>query len=721
MQPCKGCTSSKGMPQKWEHLEVKECEPLEGSPVWGCRFRRRHGHLVPPFGDADSGVAMAIWSVPKMLQDDVCLCRRPKKEDMAPQVDQLLRPLASSSVAALQVALYEKSRAQASLGRKLFKADDPNVVERWLRHGADVWQRDSAGNIPLHVASKEVAHLLLEKCGAAAGVRNWKGQTAVRHLISLGWEVALRIPLSVLLSENLDEEDEEKKEEKRGESTRRTQEAEEAEVRVVASCPEDHHDQVLNICKGSGMFKAFGKAGDFIDALNSEATKWFDLWKAKVCQTLLVGTMHSECSEVKIICIEGGPHCDEEYRTIPDLEKAVKDDMKKQNGREVAVSSEWMPMELFERKFGSPAKVRQTFCVICKTFFAHDEFNYNLMNVFAFAHGNPQQLQNEILSVWRDYLQAGEPHELFVVTPDPPRWDVTGIHADIILAQNAEKAFSPSTLDKTSCLLRLPPSCHHLPADLIFLEEDNLAIERMTPSGILHSDGNSFQARMTKFIRLPSCNSTCISLPQIESQTMHILDHPSPHADPGLTQAVHFSSKGALMFIMVIQLMVRTHDPLGRLHYRQLLLRELALNVKKKGLLCTLKPGMFVVIIYMSRNNPGLFVPIKKLIGGKMISYNFGETRLTQINPSTSTGCNQHLWHTSPEIDWGTSFWRKKLLSISHLSTSRSSSMMTPNRFAFAAALVPNPVGVLDVRDLTRLARNPPLHTSSWPPNLATL
>lgn len=24
----------------------KECEPLEGSPVWGCRFRRRHGHLV---------------------------------------------------------------------------------------------------------------------------------------------------------------------------------------------------------------------------------------------------------------------------------------------------------------------------------------------------------------------------------------------------------------------------------------------------------------------------------------------------------------------------------------------------------------------------------------------------------------------------------------------------------------------------------------------------
>eukprot|EP00435_Cladocopium_sp_Y103_P070922 s995_g36.t1 len=81
----------------------------------------------------------------------------------------------------------------------------------------------------------------------------------------------------------------------------------EAEVLVVASCPEDHHDRVMNICKGSGMFKAFGKAGDFIDALNSGA-KWFDLWKAKVCQTVLAGTMHSECSVVRILCIQGGPN-----------------------------------------------------------------------------------------------------------------------------------------------------------------------------------------------------------------------------------------------------------------------------------------------------------------------------------------------------------------------------------------------------------------------------
>ncbi|CAL1155501.1 unnamed protein product [Cladocopium goreaui] len=111
----------------------------------------------------------------------------------------------------------------------------------------------------------------------------------------------------------------------------------------------------MAICKGSGLYKAFGKKGDFIDALKSGA-RWFDLWKTKVCQTVLVATMHAECSVVRILCIEGGPNCDEEYKSIPDLKKAVKDDMKKQNGREVEVVCEWMTMELFERNFGSQAK-----------------------------------------------------------------------------------------------------------------------------------------------------------------------------------------------------------------------------------------------------------------------------------------------------------------------------------------------------------------------------
>ena len=94
------------------------------------------------------------------------------------------------------------------------------------------------------------------------------------------------------------------------------------------------------------MSKAFGKQGDFIYALNSGAT---------VCQSVLDATLHSECSLVRILCIEGGPNCDEENAAIPALKKAVADDLKKQTGRQVEVASAWMRMELFETEFGTLA------------------------------------------------------------------------------------------------------------------------------------------------------------------------------------------------------------------------------------------------------------------------------------------------------------------------------------------------------------------------------
>jgi len=224
---------------------------------------------------------------------------------MAPQVDQLLRLLANSRVTASQVAFYEKSRAQASLGRKLFKADDPNVVERWLRHGADVWQRDSAGNVPLHVASKEVAHLLLEECGDAAGVRNFKGQTAVRHLISLGWEVALRIPLSVLLSEELDEEIEEAK---RGD---RTQEAEEdlpTRKKVIdrilgplAPSSEEFSHALEDIHRFSFLCKHLppGLEGPVLFHLISKATFSTQVLQEKL-QTMICQLFHKHGQELKL-------------------------------------------------------------------------------------------------------------------------------------------------------------------------------------------------------------------------------------------------------------------------------------------------------------------------------------------------------------------------------------------------------------------------------------
>lgn len=48
---------------------------------------------------------------------------------------------------------------EASLGRELFvatAAGHARVVEKCLRRRADPWQRDSAGNVPLHLANEEV-------------------------------------------------------------------------------------------------------------------------------------------------------------------------------------------------------------------------------------------------------------------------------------------------------------------------------------------------------------------------------------------------------------------------------------------------------------------------------------------------------------------------------------------------------------------------------------
>jgi len=171
-------------------VEVKDGESLEGSPVWGCRFRRRRG-LDSPLGR---------------------LVRDKEEEEPAQATDGLVQLLAASRVTAAQVKLGERSRAEASLGRELFvatAAGHARVVEKCLRRRADPWQRDSAGNVPLHLANEEVAHLLLDACPAASGVRNWQGQSAASHLISLGWQVAERIPLEVLLKLEIQDIEEE--------------------------------------------------------------------------------------------------------------------------------------------------------------------------------------------------------------------------------------------------------------------------------------------------------------------------------------------------------------------------------------------------------------------------------------------------------------------------------------------------------------------------------
>eukprot|EP00435_Cladocopium_sp_Y103_P056407 s250_g19.t1 len=118
------------------------------------------------------------------------------------------------------------------------------------------------------------------------------------------------------------------------------------DVKVIASCPEWCHDQMTDICSCRPLVKAFGKKGDYLDDL--DGSEWYAKWQARVVQAVTTSVqLRPECKQVKIICIEGGPHCDREYAKIPDLKKAVCREME-QLKRKVRVKCEWMSWEDFQ-------------------------------------------------------------------------------------------------------------------------------------------------------------------------------------------------------------------------------------------------------------------------------------------------------------------------------------------------------------------------------------
>ena len=52
------------------------------------------------------------------------------------------------------------------------------------------------------------------------------------------------------------------------------------EAVVCVSCPESYHDRVAELCLQQQVQKAFGKAGDMVDALSRR--EWIPKWEAKV-------------------------------------------------------------------------------------------------------------------------------------------------------------------------------------------------------------------------------------------------------------------------------------------------------------------------------------------------------------------------------------------------------------------------------------------------------
>ena len=117
-----------------------------------------------------------------------------------------------------------------------------------------------------------------------------------------------------------------------------------SEVSVVASCPEIHHDRMVDLCRKLDMVKAFGKAGDMINKLDGK--EWIPKWQARVVQAVSQAATNHSVKRIKIICIQGGSHCDAELSHQPKLKKAIDDEIKTL-GLQVSCRVEWLQFNDF--------------------------------------------------------------------------------------------------------------------------------------------------------------------------------------------------------------------------------------------------------------------------------------------------------------------------------------------------------------------------------------
>jgi len=115
-----------------------------------------------------------------------------------------------------------------------------------------------------------------------------------------------------------------------------------AEAVVVASCPEIHHDEVAAACRQVGFQKAFGKLGDMVDSLSGK--DWVAKWEAKVVMATVTKAETLGTARAKILCLQGGKYCDQEFQRQPALVRAIKTEMRDETFR---VSVEWLEIEDF--------------------------------------------------------------------------------------------------------------------------------------------------------------------------------------------------------------------------------------------------------------------------------------------------------------------------------------------------------------------------------------
>ena len=103
------------------------------------------------------------------------------------------------------------------------------------------------------------------------------------------------------------------------------------EAVVCASCPESYHDRVAEFCLQHQVQKAFGKAGDMVNAQSEK--DWIPKWEAKVVLATVAKAQTLNSDKALILCIAGGKHCDAEMARQPTLVRAIKPEMVRQEFR----------------------------------------------------------------------------------------------------------------------------------------------------------------------------------------------------------------------------------------------------------------------------------------------------------------------------------------------------------------------------------------------------
>jgi hypothetical protein len=120
---------------------------------------------------------------------------------------------------------------------------------------------------------------------------------------------------------------------------------------IIASCPDAHQDKVTEICKVKNFQKAYGRAGDMVNDLKGK--DWVGKWQAKVVMAAITKAQSMKVNRVKIICIEGGKFCNDEYASVPHLKAAiVKEWNDNGNSSSLRVECLWLSFEAFAEDHG---------------------------------------------------------------------------------------------------------------------------------------------------------------------------------------------------------------------------------------------------------------------------------------------------------------------------------------------------------------------------------